>query len=346
MKNIFSVVLLVLATLSFSSCKKTDSTAAVTGAWTQRAYFPGLARRGAVSFTVNGVAYAGLGANSVDVPSAFRDFYSFTPGSNSWAKVARFPGRGRNLAVAFSDNAYGYVGTGVDSLNNYLADFWRFDPAKNTWSRIADFPSGRYGAVAFTAKNIGFVGTGYNGNAQNDFYQYNASANTWTAINSFGGAKRQGASSFTINDMGYVMLGTANAGYPVDVWSYDPAQSKWTQHRDLNLHASSAADPLSYDYSLVPRANAAGFAVGPMGYIALGAKGSVQADCWAYDPAADTWTLKTAFAAATTAGGSGAAARSGCIGFGIGALGYVGLGVTGNTSLDDMYQFDPNAVVQ
>ncbi|MFD1469350.1 Kelch repeat-containing protein [Hymenobacter caeli] len=344
MKKIFSVVLLALATLGLGSCKKSDDTAAVTGVWTRQAYFSGLARSGAVAFTINGKAYAGLGQNGIDTLGAFKDFYTFNPAVNSWTPVARFPGKGRYFATAFSDSQYGYVGTGYDGLN-YLADFWRYDPAANKWTRIADFPAARYGAVAFTAKNTGYVGTGYNGSAQNDFYQYNATANTWTSIG-YPGAKRQGASAFTINDIGYVMLGTANAAYPVDVYSYDPAANKWTQHRDLILHSASSTDGLDYDYHLVPRTNASTFTVGAMGYIALGSNGAVETDCWAYDPSVDTWTVKTAFTAATTSGGSGGAARTNGIGFGIGSLGYVGLGTNGTTRIDDLYQFDPNAVIQ
>ena len=353
MKKIFSVVLLALATLGLGSCKRSDDTAAVTGIWTQSAYYTGAQRSSAVSFTINGVAYAGLGYNGIDSLGTFRDFYAYSPSpKNSWVKVATFPGKGRYSAVAFSDNNYGYVGTGFDGLN-YLTDFWRYDPAANAWTRIANFPLasnglGRYGAVAFTINNTGYVGTGNNTSTLNDFYQYNAASNTWAGINSFPGTKRQGASSFVLNNVGYVMLGTGNQINPVDVWSYDPGTTQWTRHRDLAVHAATSADPLDFDYSLVVRANAASFAVGGLGYIALGNKvtSTPQSDCWAYDPVADTWTLKTSFTAATTAGGSGGAARYNCIGFSLGSLGYVGLGQTGAARLDDLYQFDPNAVIQ
>ncbi|AMJ65179.1 hypothetical protein AXW84_06880 [Hymenobacter sp. PAMC 26628] len=301
-------------------------------------------RSGAVSFTIGSTAYAGLGMNGNDSLGAFKDFYAYTASSNSWTQVARFPGKGRYLAVAFSDANFGYVGTGYDGLN-YLSDFWKYDPTKNTWTQIASFPSARYGAVAFTVKNVGYVGTGNTGNTQNDFYQYNATANTWSAINGFPGAKRQGASAFTVNDKGYVMLGTDNAAYPTDVYSYDPGTSTWTARRQLMVHSATSADALDYDYSLLPRANAVSFAVGSMGYIATGTKGTVQGDCWAYNPADDTWTLKTAFNATTTGGGGGVG-RSNGIGFAIGTTGYVGLGVTGTTRLDDLYQFAPDAVPQ
>ncbi len=345
MKNFFPVVLLALATLSLGSCKKNNNDAATaTGVWTRSAYLPGLARSGAVSFTIGNVAYTGLGMNGIDSVGTFKDFYAYTASNNSWAKIASFPGRGRYLAVAFSDANFGYVGTGYTG-QGYLSDFYKYDPTKNTWTKIADFPSARYGAVAFTAKNVGYVGTGYTGSAQNDFYQYNATANTWTAISSYPGAKRQGASSFTLNDKGYVMLGTANAAYPTDVYSYDPGTSAWTARRSLIQHSATSADALDYDYTLVPRANAASFAVGSMGYIATGTKGAIQGDCWAYNPTDDTWTLKTAFSA-TTSGGGGGVGRSNGIGFAIGSTGYVGLGVTGTTRLDDLYQFAPDAVPQ
>ncbi len=338
MKKIFSVALLVLATLGLGSCKKSESTAAATGVWTQLAYFPGLARSGAVTFTLNGVAYAGLGYNSVGADSlgAYKDFYSYTPANNSWSKVAPFPGKARYMAVAFAANGMGYVGTGYDG-KTYLADFWQYNPTTNAWTRIADFPSARYGAVAFGAAKKGYVGTGYTGNPQNDFYQYDPSTGAWTSVASFGGAKRLGASAFTISDIGYVMLGSSNGINATDMYSYDPGKNVWTKHRDLILHTASSTDNLDYDYSAVPRTNAASFTVGTKGYVALGTKSGVATDCWAYTPADDTWALRTTFAGA---------GRSYPIGFGIGDLGYVGLGVTGTQRLDDLWQLAPDAIPQ
>ncbi len=338
MKKIFSVALLVLATLGLGSCKKSDDAAAATGVWTQLAHFSGLARNSSVTFTINGVAYTGLGHNTAGTDSigAFKDFYSYTPANNSWAKVAPFPGNGRYMAVAFAANGMGYVGTGYNG-RAYLADFWQYNPATNVWTRIADFPSARYGAVAFGAANKGYVGTGYNGNPQNDFYQYDPATGAWTTIASFGGAKRLGASAFTVSDIGYVMLGSSNGLNATDMYAYDPGKNVWTKRRDLIVHSASSIDGLDYDYSAVPRTNAAAFAVGANGYVALGTKSGVATDCWAYSPADDTWTLKTVFAGA---------GRSYPIGFGIGNYGYVSLGVTGTQSLDDLWQLDPDAVPQ
>ena len=101
-------------------------------------YFSGLARISAATFTLNGVAYAGLGMNGVDLLGAFKGFYAYTPASNSWNKMARFSGKGRYMVVAFAANGTGYVGTGYDGLT-CLADFWQYDPATGARTGINIF---------------------------------------------------------------------------------------------------------------------------------------------------------------------------------------------------------------
>ncbi len=148
-KNCIVAAGLLLAALGLGPCKKSTDII-TTGALTQPVYFSGLARSSAATFTLNGVAYAGLGMNGVDSLGAFKDFYTYTPASNSWNKMARFSGKGRYMAVAFAANGTGYVGTGYDGLTR-LADFWQYDPAIGAWTGINIFGGAkRLGASAFT----------------------------------------------------------------------------------------------------------------------------------------------------------------------------------------------------
>jgi N-acetylneuraminic acid mutarotase len=329
MKNLLLATLLALVALNFTSCSSDDDDAAtILGDWKGVSQYEGVARNSAVEFTINDKAYVGLGTDGVD---KLTDFWEYTPGTNTWRRVADFPGVGRYLAVAFAANGKGYVGTGYDGVNK-LADFWEYDPAANQWTRKAGFGgSARYGAVALTINDKGYVGTGFDGNAKKDFWQYDPLTDTWAVKPSFGGNKRLGASAFTIGHLGYLMLGSNNGTYETDVWSYDPSTELWTQHRDLVLHDDSD-DSKDYNFSAVPRQNAASFAVDGKGYVVGGTNSGNLISCWAYNPATDIWYQKTDFAGA---------ARNYAVGFGSGDRGYVALGLNGTTRLDDTWQLVP-----
>ena len=228
MKKTRLLAVLLLLMTGLNSCTK-DSTDVdyIIGAWENRSQFEGLARSAAVSFVLNGKAYVGLGTNGTD---KYKDFWEFTPATNTWRQVADFPGVGRYQAVAFAANK-GYVGTGYDGLNR-LKDFWEYNPTTNTWTQKADFAgSARYGAVAFALNDKGYLGTGYDGNYKKDFWQYDPLLNTWTQKSSFGGNKRLGATAFVVNNEGYILTGLDNGTYQTDNWSYNPSTEAWTEHR-------------------------------------------------------------------------------------------------------------------
>ena len=354
------LALVLLGSLGLTSCKSSDSTT-VLGNWTKSSTFAGTQRSNAVSFVINNVAYVGTGVDLNAVK--YKDFYSFDPSTGSWNKMTPMPAAAaaRYNAVAFSAAGKGYVGTGYDGTN-LLSDFWQFDPTVNTvttttvgtvtttttttgsWKRVADFPtpngSGRYGAVAASISDIGYVGCGYDGNNQKDFYTYNPTSNTWSALASgFPGDKRIGALAFVINGQMYVGTGINNNLYNTDFWSYNPAGNKWTQLRYLANISNSTE---SYDYSAVARAYASSFVVGNLGYVTVGSNSAVRADCQAYDPTTDTWTATNPF----TFTGGGGAGRNSAVSFGIGNYGYVGTGYNGSQRFDDFYKFDPSAAQQ
>mgnify|MGYP004537086437 CR=1 FL=1 len=323
MKRYLPHWLLVLAVLCLSGCNKDDETTdEIQGVWYSRSQFEGLARNSAVSFTIGDKAYVGLGT---DGTTKFKDFWEYNPATNTWTQKADFPGVGRYLAVGFGADGKGYVGTGYDGVNK-LKDFWEYNPATNAWTQKADFGgSARYNAVGLSIAGKGYIGTGFDGNAKKDFWQYDPGTDTWTQKPSFGGNKRQGAVGFTLSNRGYLLLGADNGTNMTDVWSYDPSTEQWIQHNEL----ISGAD---YDYSGVPRVNAASFVVNNHGFVALGSNGSTLNNCYEYDPDADTWTLKTAFAGS---------ARTYPVGFGLGDKGYVGLGLSSSLRLDDFWQLAP-----
>ena len=343
-------LLVVLTGLGLSSCKKSDPTT-VLGDWTKGNSFAGTTRSGSVSFVINNVAYVGTGVDINNV--RYKDFYSYSPTTGSWLKLTSMPdaAAARYNAVAFTAAGKGYVGTGYDGTNS-LSDFWQFDPTTNTttvsgsttsgsWKKVADLTSvsggtARYGAVAASVGDAGFVGCGYDGNNQKDFYQYTPATDKapdkWSALASgFPGDKRIFGSTFVISGQMYVGFGTNNLVSNTDFWSFNPSGSgTWTKLHDLANISNSTG---TYDNSLLQRAYASTFTVGNMGYVAVGSLNSaVRTDCYAYDPTLDTWTKMNPFLGA---------GRTSAVSFGIGNYGYVGTGKSGSTPFDDFWKFDP-----
>ena len=146
-----------------------------TGAWTQKANFPGAARCGAAAFVVNNIAYIGAGEA---YPTPYYDFYAFDPSSNSWTQKTSFSGAPYRYAVGFAIGSKGYYGTGTDGQLFGSGSFWEYDPGADTWTQVASLPGTnsvyRFDAVAFVIAGKGYVGTGknYNADGLNDFYEY------------------------------------------------------------------------------------------------------------------------------------------------------------------------------
>jgi N-acetylneuraminic acid mutarotase len=124
--------------------------------WTQRTNFPGGVRYQLASFTIENLAYVGLGATQ-DVYK--KDFWKYNPGSNQWSAIADLPGSNRGEACSFTIGDFGYVCLGSDG--GLLSDLWAYNPNVNQWSVRAPYGgSERKNAVSFVVNNKAYVGTG------------------------------------------------------------------------------------------------------------------------------------------------------------------------------------------
>ena len=136
-----------------------------------------------------------------------------------WTQCASMPdaATARTGASGFAIGEKGYITLGQDNSSNYLADTWEYDPATDTWTQKDDYKGGaRISAIAFGIGQYGYVGTGYNGNYQKDFYRFDpqaAAGQQWEIVNGFGGQKRQGGTSFVIDDKAYICCGVNNGSY-------------------------------------------------------------------------------------------------------------------------------------
>ena len=146
---------------------------------------------------------------------------------------------------------------------------------------------------------------------------------TWVKKADLPDPNYQGA-SFTIGTKVYVVGGVIDhINTPVNlnrhVWEYDATTDTWTQKHDAPGTAVFGASS---------------FVIGSYAYIVNGwdstNSGQGPADCWRYDPAADTWALMAPFPRT---------GRYTCAAFAISGKGYVTCGFSPYTN--ETWQYDP-----
>ncbi len=100
----------------------------VNDSWAQIADYPA-PKNFAVSFTINGKAYVGLGTKNTHVNAKI---YSYDSQNNSWSFETEFPAGGRFIATGVALNGKGYVGFGANSpaLTTFYNDWWEFSPSE------------------------------------------------------------------------------------------------------------------------------------------------------------------------------------------------------------------------
>ncbi len=276
--------------------------------WTQKANFGGLARNGAVGFSIGTKGYFGTG---LDNGGQKNDFWQYDPANNSWTQKANFGGAARYAAVGFSIGQKGYIGTGGYPIN--YNDFWEYDPLTNTWTQKANFGGGsRAWATGFSIGSKGYLGTGTGNTAFDDFWEYDPNADSWTQKTNFGGGPRHLTVGFSIGTKGYIGTGFTNS-----FWEYDPSVNTWTQKANFTGNN---------------RYGAVGFSIGTKGYIGTGVDITNMNDFWEYNPFLNTWTQRLNFPGIS---------RGAASGFSIGNKGYIGLGGPTTAPFNDFYQYAP-----
>ncbi len=352
MKRVNFLCLIVLG-LFLVACHSDDDT---WGDWSKGYSFSGRPRTGAVTFTLNGEVYVGLGRNdNVEEKDKYlTDFWKFN--GRSWVSVANFPAKGRSGAVAFVVNQNGrevaYVGTGYYEYEGneiYHDDFYTFDGTSWSTEPVTALPKpndradgGRAFGIAFSLNGKGYVGTGVVSGSMvvNDIYCFDPTKSgdaAWSNT-AFNGEPRCGAVAFVIGDKAVVCLGAAassGSNYRRDVFTFDG--TNWTNKEPLYDQDGRGWDN---DYHKIPRAYAVAFTSSldggdVKGYIATG-NGSYPGTCWEYDINKDRWDEVTELPSAMSN-------RSYAVGFSLNNYGYI---TTGGSSLQspldaDTWKFTP-----
>lgn len=250
------------------------------------ATFGGIARDGAVAFSIGTKGYVGTGSDAAN--SYKKDFWEYDPVTNTWTQKADFGGTARTNAIAFAANGSGYIGTGFDGNMKY--DFWVYDPALNSWLNNTFYPGfvGRMNAVAFTIAGYVYIGLGYDPTTNTyfqDMHRYDPIGNTW------------------INQTNYPHLGhsmVAFAPYPSGNYGYvgigKIRNPPFGDYLDNSFYQFTPGGPGTWTaltaFPGALRKEAVGFCIGANGYVATGKSESATyyKDVWQYNIASNSWT--------------------------------------------------------
>jgi hypothetical protein len=121
----------------------------------QKNNFPGVARLGAISFSINNKGYVGTGYDSAT--NLLNDLYEYDEASDSWIQKSNTNGSSTSFAPSFSLGDKGYYGMGTI----LLSEFWQYDPLNDLWTQKANYSgAARDQAVSFSIGNRGYIGIG------------------------------------------------------------------------------------------------------------------------------------------------------------------------------------------
>ena len=249
--------------------------------WVQSLDFPGEARNSAVSFSINGKGFLGLGVNEA---SSFADFWQYNPETGKWTQVADYQGLGRENAVAFVIEGKAYVGLGRSGTYpdfTYHNDFWCYDPSTDAWTELNAFAgSARYQSVAFHLNGKGMVMFGANSSGYpTDVWAYDPGSGNWTEKNNFPDQGRTGAFVFNLNETVYVGHGVNYEGGSTNLQNnyhvYNQETDSW---KEVDILPSK----------ITIRNNIFYFSLEGKGYFGGGINGN---ETWQFNPADNSWTL-------------------------------------------------------
>ena len=227
-------------------------------------------RSNGIAFSVGNTGYYGMGYNG---GTTLKDFASYDAGSDAWTRQAD-GGIDFQSGIVMVINNKVYTGLGqAFSLNpSIMKQIWEYDPSNGAWTRKNDFPGiPRWAGIGISFGDKGYAGLGDQGGGSilRDWWEYNPATDTWTQKKDNPSTKPlQWSAGFTIN--GRIFVGTSAYGQSNEWYEYIPLTDNWIRRADF---------PGRIVFS------PASFVIGNKGYVAGGGD-----ECWAYDPATDSWT--------------------------------------------------------
>ncbi|TVQ46997.1 MAG: T9SS C-terminal target domain-containing protein [Saprospirales bacterium] len=199
--------------------------------WERMNDSPITARHHPVTFTLDNTAYLISGTTSQSSPLGTKDFYRYDEESDTWIRLADFPGSARSFAYAVTYDGKAYFGFG--SQQQYLNDLWEFDPETENWTQLASCPCNARSHPAFVALDGKiYMGFGNNNFNLNDWWVYDIEENGWEKMPDVPGPPRHHPFHFAAGGYVYAGFGHAGPNYYDDWYRFDPNEQEWTRMND------------------------------------------------------------------------------------------------------------------
>lgn len=214
-----------------------------TNSWQPKPDLPGATNRTfAISFSINGKGYIGLGAENYFTPNykILKDLWEYDPSTEKWTKKSDFPDAARYQSTSFVVNNKVYVVGGLIGTNSSsaVAELWEYDPSIDKWTKKSPYPGvdGLANQYAFSINGKGYVCSGevlLNGQSSmkltKDTYEYDPSIDKWTKKADYPDDLFAG-SAFVIDGKAYCGFGAKSiSSASKNFHVYDPVADSWTQ---------------------------------------------------------------------------------------------------------------------
>ncbi|MEL6357225.1 MAG: galactose oxidase, partial [Bacteroidota bacterium] len=182
--------------------------------------------------------------------------------------------------------------------------------------------------VAFNIGNMGYVGSGLNGDTDEelaDFWAFDPNApagSQWSRIADFPGEARYNAVAFSNGERGFVGTGL-NENWLKDFYAYNPSADTWEQI--VSLGGSK-------------RESATSFSIDGIHYVGTGRNNGVfETDFWAYDDIQENWDRLLPLDEESDY----ELTRYASVGFALDGKGYICTG-TNSFTLTTVWEYDPS----
>lgn len=155
--------------------------------------------------------------------------------AQNWTSISSVPTAGRDDAVCFSLNGFGFIVTGYLNGFSESNQLFQYDPKTDSWSEKASFPGiARQYSSVFTLKNKAYLIGGYSefAEALKDVWEYDEFTNSWKQLQDFPGLARWHATALQIQGNGYFGMGTSSDSTLADFWRYQADSDTWSRLSD------------------------------------------------------------------------------------------------------------------
>lgn len=183
-----------------------------------------------------GLGFGGTISDYFDKSTYLRDWWEYTPCSNTWRQVASYPNINTDGATSFVGDGELYVGYGFG--DRYVRDMFRYSIAADRWDSIDvnvsfhGYPKRSFGGTGCTCQGRHFMGTGFY-RFSLDWWAELVDGTHWEKRSAVPGLTRTLAASTATDQAIYVCGGMHYGGVNTtgkvlqDVRRYDPQTDEW-----------------------------------------------------------------------------------------------------------------------